>query len=309
MTSFSCCPGPTSGTSGLTERSLENSHGPGHDYASFIADYAGNWGKGDLSYVNPNSNYVGKVYYALAQKWVLADEMFQTNEGPSFPAHQYLIAGQSGGVNNLNSIYNLAPHAMSDNPGAKIVAGCGNTADQEPYVDMTASFPAQEEDIGPPCDDYETILDTISAAYQSGGSGPPAWRYYIAGPGNIWDAPDAVHHLYPAPSSQLVTDVTGSKFYKDVHSGTLAPLSYVTPCGSWSDHAGVSRAVNSQEVGPNFVNFIVNTIGQSAYWPNTTILVTWDDWGGWYDHVRRPTCRTFITMRSTRSSTGSAFRC
>ena len=30
---------------------------------------------------------------------------------------------------------------------------------------------------------------------------------------------------------------------------------------------------------------IVNAIGNSQYWDNTVILITWDDWGGWYDHV------------------------
>jgi len=33
---------------------------------------------------------------------------------------------------------------------------------------------------------------------------------------------------------------------------------------------------------------IVNAIGQSSYWPNTAIIITWDDWGGWYDHVAPP---------------------
>jgi len=33
------------------------------------------------------------------------------------------------------------------------------------------------------------------------------------------------------------------------------------------------------------VTSIVNAIGNSPYWSNTAILVTWDDWGGWYDHV------------------------
>jgi phospholipase C len=33
------------------------------------------------------------------------------------------------------------------------------------------------------------------------------------------------------------------------------------------------------------VNFIVNTVGKSSYWGATTIVVVWDDWGGWYDHV------------------------
>ena len=32
----------------------------------------------------------------------------------------------------------------------------------------------------------------------------------------------------------------------------------------------------------------MNTIGQSAYWNNTVILVTWDDWGGFYDHAAPP---------------------
>ena len=30
---------------------------------------------------------------------------------------------------------------------------------------------------------------------------------------------------------------------------------------------------------------IVNAIGNSPYWSNTAIFITWDDWGGWYDHV------------------------
>ena len=38
-------------------------------------------------------------------------------------------------------------------------------------------------------------------------------------------------------------------------------------------------------MGPSWVASIVNAIGQSQYWDNTVILITWDDWGGWYDHV------------------------
>jgi phospholipase C len=33
---------------------------------------------------------------------------------------------------------------------------------------------------------------------------------------------------------------------------------------------------------------IVNAIGTSSYWANTAIIITWDDWGGWYDHVPPP---------------------
>lgn len=36
------------------------------------------------------------------------------------------------------------------------------------------------------------------------------------------------------------------------------------------------------------MGFIANTIGKSSYWDNTTIIVTWDDWGGWYDNYLGP---------------------
>ncbi len=36
------------------------------------------------------------------------------------------------------------------------------------------------------------------------------------------------------------------------------------------------------------VTSIVNAIGQSNYWKNTAIVITWDEWGGWFDHVLPP---------------------
>jgi phospholipase C len=38
---------------------------------------------------------------------------------------------------------------------------------------------------------------------------------------------------------------------------------------------------------------VVNSIGNSAYWANTAIFITWDDWGGWYDHVAPPIISTY----------------
>jgi phospholipase C len=52
------------------------------------------------------------------------------------------------------------------------------------------------------------------------------------------------------------------------------------PTCSESDHATCTPAV-----GPSWVASIVNAIGQSKYWDSTAILITWDEWGGWYDHV------------------------
>jgi phospholipase C len=40
-----------------------------------------------------------------------------------------------------------------------------------------------------------------------------------------------------------------------------------------------------QDDGPAWVGNVVNAIGESAYWKSTAIVVVWDDWGGFYDHV------------------------
>ena len=73
------------------------------------------------------------------------------------------------------------------------------------------------------------------------------------------------------PQSQVLTDIA---------NGQLAQVSWIIPDGKSSDHALLNDGS-----GPAWVASIVNAIGNSAYWANTAIIITWDDWGGWYDHV------------------------
>ena len=72
----------------------------------------------------------------------------------------------------------------------------------------------------------------------------------------------------------------------------LPSVSWVVPDGDWSDHGGTLGA----DGGPSFVASIVNGVGgvnndgtafatQCNYWNDTVVLVTWDDWGGFYDDV------------------------
>jgi phospholipase C len=69
----------------------------------------------------------------------------------------------------------------------------------------------------------------------------------------------------------------------------------VIPKGQYSDHAG-----KDTDGGPQWVASIVNAIGASpcqdsglTYWKDTAIIITWDDWGGWYDH-EPPTLNTAL---------------
>jgi phospholipase C len=69
----------------------------------------------------------------------------------------------------------------------------------------------------------------------------------------------------------------------DIKQNRLPQVSYVVPNFRESDHAGTTDGS-----GPDWVAAIANTLGTSAYWKDTVLVVTWDDWGGWYDHVRPP---------------------
>jgi phospholipase C len=71
-------------------------------------------------------------------------------------------------------------------------------------------------------------------------------------------------------------------FYKDLAAGTLPAVSYVAPSGA-SEHPP-----GSIQAGERFVRTIVNALMRSKSWKDTAFIWSYDDWGGWYDHVRPP---------------------
>ena len=60
-------------------------------------------------------------------------------------------------------------------------------------------------------------------------------------------------------------------------------MTWVTPTCANSDHSSCYSTT-----GPDWVAAVVNAIGESPFWTNTVIFVMWDEWGGWYDHVKPP---------------------
>ena len=71
-----------------------------------------------------------------------------------------------------------------------------------------------------------------------------------------------------------------TRVLSDIAHGQLATVTWVIPNGQASDHAA-----RNDGSGPSWVASVVNAIGSSSYWADTAIFITWDDWGGWYDHV------------------------
>ena len=193
--------------------------------------------------------------------------MFQTNQGPSFPAHQFIISGTSAPTENSNLF-------AAENPGGVTNAGnnTGCTAPSGEFVRLIDPNGSEAQSMYP-CFEHQTLVDLLDDAGVS-------WRYYAPSAGSIWTGPNAIQHLRFGSDWNNDVVLNPPQVLTDIANGQLANVSWVIPSGKESDHAG-----GNQGLGPSWVASIVNAIGQSQYWDNTVILITWDDWGGWYDHV------------------------
>jgi phospholipase C len=235
-------------------------------------------------YVNPSEV---QPYFQLAEQYTFGDRMFQTNQGPSFPAHQFIISGTSAPTppgNPTSSLF-VAENATGI-PGAGGHTGC--LAPPAEYVYLIDPS-GEESSTMYPCLDHPTLTDELNNKGIS-------WRYYTPSAGSLWTGPNAIQHMCgpnvppPNATSCVGSDWTNSvvipetQVLTDIASGKLAQVSWVIPTGKNSDHAGGTLTTG----GPSWVASIVNAIGTSSYWSNTAIIVTWDDWGGWYDHVPPP---------------------
>ncbi len=209
-------------------------------------------------------------YFTMAEEYGFADRMFQSNQGPSFPAHQYLLGGTS-------AIAQGSPLRAAENPRTPkglLTGGCDSP--QGSLVWVIDPKGVENEQVFP-CFKRVTLPALIEQKSLT-------WRYYgYLERAGLWQAPDAILQLRDAPGYfQHVVDPP-SKILNDIHSGELANVVWVTPTIPESDHAG-----GNDGTGPAWVGTVVNAIGRSRYWSDTVILVVWDDWGGWYDHVPPP---------------------
>jgi phospholipase C len=233
-----------------------------------------------FSYVDPAEV---QPYFQMAEQYTFGDRMFQTNQGPSFPAHQFIIAGTSAPASRSPLFASENPHSFIPTTDEFINLNAGCVAPPYEYVNLIDPTGTANQTMYP-CFDHVTLIDLLEAKGIS-------WRYYAPSQGSIWTGPNAIQHICQPQPKDGTTVCTGSlwsnvtfpqtEVLKDIIANRLPEVSWVIPDGPASDHAGNTGA----NLGPSWVASIVNAIGNSPYWKNTTIIVTWDDWGGWYDHV------------------------
>jgi len=203
-------------------------------------------------------------YYAYANNFVLGDNHFTSLHATSFPNHLYTISATSGGV--------ISQGILASAP-AKTEVGCradeGTTAQQiDTYGNLTAQYP---------CYDFLTLGDLLSAAGVS-------WKSYA--PANIaYNAYNAINHIFNNTTVWNATYAPDTQFVTDVANGQLPAVSWLVTLGG-NEHPPISTCL-----GQNWAVQQINAVMQSTqYWVTepTLIVMTWDDFGGFYDHVAPP---------------------
>ena len=201
-------------------------------------------------------------YWDYAQSFAIADHFFSTVMGSSLPNHLVLVGGNNQGVIN-NPV----------GPWPNRSWGCD--AKSGTFVQTYHSGKYGESR---PCFNMKTLADEADSAGIT-------WKYYapVRGTfGYVWSTMDAVKHI--RYSSLWQSHVEGSlQFATEAQENKLPALSWLSPDLQYSDHPPKSICE-----GENWTVGQIDAIEKSPAWPHTVILLTWDDFGGFYDHVAPP---------------------
>jgi hypothetical protein len=273
-------------------------------------------------------------YFQIANQYGYANYMFQTNQGPSFPAHQFLLSGTSAPIFDDGDQTQYWKWFAAENPSGPNHAG-DNTGCTAPTGETVLQInPSGGEsnglNNGYPCYTHNDLATTLLDPSHI------TWKYYARTTGMLWTAPNASYNIcQPTPTTAPGDVCTGidwinnvasvlpnqgnyvgdhAPILKDIGDCNLSQVSWVIPDGNWSDH----NASLPGDGGPSWVAAIVNAVGQSTctdtvggssvpYWNDTTILITWDDWGGLYDDVLPPDCPPLQPCTGYSNGTGKQY--
>ena len=204
------------------------------------------------------------IYWSYARNFVLQDHLFAPAASYSLPNHLYLISGWAASCPTPD------PRDCRANSAAPALPpGVGRTVgDHSPY----------------PWTDITYLLHRagVSWAYYDGnqpaqGAVSPRLRGFDA-------------YVNPLRSFQTVREdgqlgniQPVGNFYQAAAAGSLPAVSWVVPAAAVSEHPPTSI-----KAGERYVAGLVNAVMRGPDWPSTAIFLTWDEWGGFYDHVAPP---------------------
>jgi phospholipase C len=207
-------------------------------------------------------------YWTYARRYVLQERMFAPADSWTLPAHLYLMSGWSAVCSDPHDVATCRSNVDLKEPGEAWHYR------QDPIYGWT---------------DVTRLLDDAGVS----------WGFFI-GRGTCWDPPcepregaDTSPTRNPLPgfvasrASGLEDNLRGwGAFVHAAQDGTLPSVSWIVPGGGNGEHpnAGASTIRNGQA----HVTRMINAVMRGPAWPSSAIFLTWDDWGGFYDHVVPP---------------------
>ena len=212
-------------------------------------------------------------YWTYAREFVLQDRMFEPNASWSLPEHLFMVSEWSArctSADPMSCVNELQNPDRLAGPRARGGVAKPNYA----WTDLTyllhkarvswAYYVA--EGTQPDCDD-----DAAACPQKPQRAGTP----------QIWN---------PLPwfatvrqDGELRNIQTVSHFFEAARNGTLPAVSWVVPNGAVSDHPPALISASQA-----YVTSLINALMQGPNWNSTAIFLSWDDWGGFYDHVIPP---------------------
>ncbi|MEP6476232.1 MAG: alkaline phosphatase family protein [Actinomycetota bacterium] len=251
-----------------------------HDRAAYLNDWAagrqdgfggGAWGDPWAYTVHEERQLPN--YWHWAKEFAISDHFFASAAGPSYPNHFFFIAGQSGGT--IDNPENIGTAPTPDGGSFKSW-GCDAIGDGVFVFTKDEHGNLTKHDT---CFTFPTVGEQLS---QIGVD----WAFYSAMPGQpgyFWNAYNGIHDVFHDKGYWNAHVRPVDRIVRDIQAGALPAVSWVTPRFQLSDHPPYSSAW-----AHNWVTDIVNAVMDSDMWAHTTIFVTWDEWGGFYDHVEPP---------------------
>jgi phospholipase C len=206
----------------------------------------------------------------MAEKYAMSDRMFEPISSGSYGPHLFVVAGQSGG--------------FIDNPTGGW--GCDAAPDSTDAV-MDQGNGKELPGVFPCLYDVATLADVMDQR------GVP-WRFYATSTndfGYSWSSYRSFNGIRFGPDWSTNVINPPAQIITDVEGGSLAAMTWVTPTNVTSDHPQAHA-----KLGPAWITSVVNAIGTSQFWDSTAIFITWDDWGGWYDHVPPPVTEKYFAL-------------
>jgi phospholipase C len=205
-------------------------------------------------------------YWQYARHFALADHFFASMLGPSFPGHFFALAAQAGW--------------SIDNPTQTVPWGCDDATGTT--VTTLVKGTCVTQDVFP-CFDMKTVFDLL----------PPGvtWKFYgdklPPGVGQIWSMLDAVDHIRngSAWTDHLADETT---FDSDVASGNLPNVAFLVPQLLQSEHPPENVCTGENWTVGHLNALMATGTDPNGLWWSTAVVMTYDDFGGWYDHVAPP---------------------